>query len=223
MSTHPGPFSALVTLPVPPDADGVARVLCLERAALDAFAGEVTTVPAFNRLLIEGRSRTWDPERIERRVEDLARACLEGPAPPSDTAVVTLPACYDEEVAPDLASVAEAAGLAASDVASRHSGRTYAVLATGFAPGFAYLGDLDPELARPRRTTPRPRVPAGSIGIADRRTGVYPSEGPGGWHLIGRVPAALFRDAAERLGRFEPGGRVEFRPITRRDYEAEAT
>ena len=223
MITFPGPASALVTLPVAPDRDGIARVLSLERIARESLAGLRATIPAFNRLLVEGTPSRWDPDEIRNTLEAGARAAL-GAAPDTPVEVagtVALPVCYDLDLAPDLEQVAGLAGLSADDVARLHSATTYLVLATGFAPGFAYLGDVDARIATPRRPSPRARVPRGAVGIADRRTGVYPAEGPGGWRLVGRVPSALFEDAAERIARFTPGGTVRFRPIGRKDYEAE--
>ncbi len=222
MIAFPGPASALVTLPVPPDRDGVARILSLERFARDNMPGLRATVPAFNRLLVEGSPASWDPERIERVLAAGAGTCLREDVPdrsPDDT--VSLPVCYEPELAPDLERLAADAGMTVEEAARLHSGTAYTVLATGFAPGFAYLGDVDARLAAPRRPTPRRRIAAGSVGIADRRTGVYPTAGPGGWQLVGRVPAALFEDAAERIARFTPGASVCFRPIARKDYEAE--
>lgn len=223
MITFPGPASALVTLPVAPDRDGIARVLSLERFARESLAGVRATIPAFNRLLVEGTPSRWDPDEIRNALEAGSRAALRAApeTPVAAAGTVTLPVCYDLDLAPDLEEVAALAGLSADDVARLHSATTYLVLATGFAPGFAYLGDVDARIATPRRPSPRARVPRGAVGIADRRTGVYPAEGPGGWRLVGRVPSALFEDAAERIARFTPGGTVRFRPVGRKDYEAE--
>ncbi len=221
MVTFPGPASALVTLPVAPDRDGIARVLSLERFAQENLPGVRATIPAFNRLLVEGAPSRWDPAEIASRLEGAARNALQAATKTPKTATVSLPVCYDLDLAPDLEELATRARLTAREVARLHSAPTYLVLATGFAPGFAYLGDVNARIAMPRRPSPRARVPQGAVGIADRRTGVYPTEGPGGWQLVGRVPPALFEDAAERIARFTPGGPVEFRPIGRKDYEAE--
>ena len=221
MVTFPGPASALVTLPVAPDRDGIARVLSLERFAQENLPGVRATIPAFNRLLVEGAPSRWDPAEIASRLEGAARNALQAATKTPKTATVSLPVCYDLDLAPDLEELATTARLTAREVARLHSAPTYLVLATGFAPGFAYLGDVDARIAMPRRPSPRARVPQGAVGIADRRTGVYPTEGPGGWQLVGRVSPALFEDAAERIARFTPGGPVEFRRIGRKDYEAE--
>ena len=221
MITFPGPVSALVTLPVSADRDGIARVLGLERLARDALPDVRITIPAFNRLLIEGSPHGWDPVDVEAKLSPVAKQCVRK-VPGIDVGdPVSLPVCYDPELAPDLEDLSASTGLGTAEVARLHSSTTYVVLATGFAPGFAYLGDVDPRIAVPRLPTPRRRVEAGSVGIADRRTGVYPAAGPGGWRLIGRVPAALFEDPTERIARFRAGGRVEFRPIDRGSYEAQ--
>ena len=196
-------------------------MLGLERFAQESLPGVRATIPAFNRLLVEGTPSRWDPAEITSRLEAGTRAALRDAPRTPRVATVSLPVCYDHDLAPDLEQVAAKAELSPREVARLHSTTTYLVLATGFAPGFAYLGDVDARIATPRRPSPRARVPAGAVGIADRRTGVYPTEGPGGWRLVGRVPTALFEDAAKRIARFTPGGPVEFRPIGRKDYEAE--
>lgn len=115
-----------------------------------------------------------------------------------------LHATYDGE---DLAAVAQHTRLSIAEVIERHAARSYTVDTIGFRPGFAYLVGLDPALVLPRRATPRPRVPAGSLAIADAFTAVYPGESPGGWHLIGRVAEPMFGPAGARL---ELGDRVRF-------------
>lgn len=220
MITFPSPVSALVTLPVPADRDGIARAVGLERVAREVLPDVRATIPAFNRLLIEGSPDVWDPEEVEVLLSAAAKECMMK-APEIETGdPVSLPVCYDPELAPDLEDVAASSGLGVAEVARLHSSATYTVLATGFAPGFAYLGDLDGRIAMPRLATPRPRVEAGSVGIADRRTGIYPAAGPGGWRLVGRVPEPFFSDPTERISRFRAGGTVEFRMIGREAYEA---
>lgn len=118
---------------------------------------------------------------------------------------------YDGE---DLRAVAERTGLSVAEVVARHSAPWYEVGLVGFAPGFAYLGPLNPSLVLPRRAEPRPRVPAGAVAIGGAHTGVYPFATPGGWHLIGRTDAVLFdpRRAAPALLRV--GDRVRFEPVS---------
>lgn len=222
MIQHPGPWSALVTLPLPPTGEAVRRVLHLEQMVRN-WEPALETLPAFNRLLVTGKPSDWDPVAVSLKLDQLMARAISGPSPAIEpVAGITLPACYHAEVAPDLQEVAALAGVSTDEVIRLHREGSYTVLATGFAPGFAYLGDVASAIAVPRKKSPRQSVPTGSIGLADRRTGVYPSASPGGWQLIGRVPPSLFADANERLTRFSPGQSVSFRAISLRDFEREA-
>ena len=125
--------------------------------------------------------------------------------------LLRLPVLYDGE---DLAELAQRAGLPAQELARRHAAGRYRVAFVGFAPGFAYLSGLPGELASPRRTSPRPRVPAGSVAIGGAWTGIYPSASPGGWNLLGRTSAVLFDAAADPPSLLAPGDRVEFEAVT---------
>jgi len=113
---------------------------------------------------------------------------------------------------PDLEEVAALHDLRPADVVELHAGATYHVLFLGFAPGFAYLGGLPAPLVTPRKATPRPRVPAGSVGIAGEQTGVYPLAMPGGWQLIGRTEARLWDHARPSPALLRPGDLVRFVP-----------
>jgi KipI family sensor histidine kinase inhibitor len=124
--------------------------------------------------------------------------------------VVEIPARYD---GPDLADVAAAAGVSAGEVVRRHSAVTYEASFTGFAPGFAYLTGLDPALRMTRRSSPRPRVPAGSVAIADAYSAVYPRASPGGWHLLGSTDVVIFDASRDPAALIAPGTRVRFVPL----------
>lgn len=130
--------------------------------------------------------------------------------PPLEIAV-----CYGGDDGPDLGDVAELTGLSPADVVERHASATYRVLFLGFAPGFAYLGPVPPELVVPRRSTPRVRVPAGSVAIAGPHTAVYPAESPGGWRLIGRTSHRLWDPRRDPPAVLEPGALVRFVPEPR--------
>ena len=129
-----------------------------------------------------------------------------------DERTVEIPVRYGGRDGPDLEDVAHVHGLSSADVAELHAGAAYRVLFLGFAPGFAYLGGLPPNLVTPRKATPRPRVPAGSVGIAGEQTGVYPRSMPGGWQLIGRTETRLWDPWRPSPALLEPGDRVRFVP-----------
>jgi KipI family sensor histidine kinase inhibitor len=113
----------------------------------------------------------------------------------------------------DLGAVAASTGLSVEDVIARHSGRTYTVDLLGFVPGFAYLSELDASLQLPRRAQPRPRVAAGSVGIAAAQTAVYPLDTPGGWHIIGSTETVMFDPARDQPALFAPGDTVRFERV----------
>lgn len=130
---------------------------------------------------------------------------------------VDLPVCY--ELGCDLETVARKTQLNTDDVIKRHLAIDYRVYAIGFAPGFAYLGDLDPLLVLPRRETPRQQVAAGSLAIAEQQTAIYPAPSPGGWHIIGRCPTRLFDPAQTPPMPFNIGDRIRFHAISRQEYQ----
>jgi inhibitor of KinA len=132
--------------------------------------------------------------------------------------VIELPVCYETEFALDLEEVAKKAELSPEEVTHRHVSGEYRVLMMGFAPGHAYMGGLDPELAVPRRASPRAIVPAGAVAIANEQTVVYPYAISGGWNVIGRTPMTLFDATRARPSLLWPGDRVRFRAITREKF-----
>ena len=135
--------------------------------------------------------------------------------------IIDIPVCYGGEFGPDLEEVADHHQLSTEEVITKHSNGDYLVYMIGFAPGFPYIGGMSPEIATPRRKSPRLKIPAGSVGIAGEQTGVYPIETPGGWQLIGRTPIKLFQpDHAESPSLLKAGDRIRFTPISLEEYKA---
>lgn len=131
---------------------------------------------------------------------------------------IEVPVCYETEFAPDLSEIAQRLHLSEDEVIRRHSQGRYRVLMMGFVPGHPYLGGLDPTLLVPRRTSPRPQVPAGSIAIANLQSVIYPFATPGGWNLIGRTPLVLFDAQRDSPCLFAPRDLVRFVPITSKEF-----
>lgn len=177
-----------------------ARATLIE-AALD---GVEEIVPGARTLLVVASAGALEAARSL-----LASADLDHP-PAGDGREVVLDVQYSGE---DLSLVAEDAGLSVDEAIALHTSAVYTVAFTGFAPGFGYLAGLPAELQQPRLSSPRTRVPAGSVAIADEYTGVYPRESPGGWRLIGYTEATLFDPVAEQPALFTPGLRVRFRSV----------
>jgi KipI family sensor histidine kinase inhibitor len=163
--------------------------------------GVVDIVPAARTVLVHHTG--GDTSAIAAALQDVrATAPVGGEA-------VELSVDYDGK---DLATVATLCGLTVSDVVALHAGATYTVAFCGFMPGFAYLIGLDPRLQLPRRSSPRPRVPAGSVAIASEFSAVYPSASPGGWHLLGHTDAVLWDEQRLCPALLEPGTNVRFLP-----------
>lgn len=134
--------------------------------------------------------------------------------------VVEVPVCYDPVLGLDLDEISAHARVARQDIVALHANSPHIVLMVGFSPGQPYIGGLDPKLAVPRRATPRTRVPAGSVAIANAQTCVYSFETPGGWNIVGRTPLRAFDPARDPPSLFSPGDRVRFIAISRREYES---
>ena len=214
-----GDHAVLITL-----GDGISEAInrsvreASARIAAARIAGVTDIVPAFASVAVHydpGPGRMQSEIVTELRMVLASQAPWDLPAP----RLVQIPVCYGGELGPDLEELAAAHDLTPSDVISLHSGAEYLVYMVGFMPGFAYLGGLPPELATPRRSSPRTNVPAGAVGIGGQQTGIYPLESPGGWNLIGRTPVAMFDIRREDPTLLASGDRVRFCQISRRDYD----
>jgi len=173
----------------------------------------VELVPTYRSLLVSYDPMVSKHDEITDQLTaiiDRLEAAVESA---SDVRIIDLPVVYGGEDGPDLDSVAENAGLTTQQVIDIHSGVDYRVYMIGFAPGFPYLGGLDERIATPRLKTPRISVPAGSVGIAESQTGVYPNASPGGWQLIGRTAAKLFDVTSDSPSLITPGSKVRFVPV----------
>ncbi len=131
---------------------------------------------------------------------------------------VQLPCYYHADTGPDLARLAAIHQLSCEEIIRLHQQQRYLVYCIGFAPGFAYLGFVDPRLATPRLAKPRARVPMGAVGIADQQTAVYPAASPGGWNIIGNCPQPLFNPTASPMMPFAVGDSIEFVAISKQEF-----
>ena len=143
--------------------------------------------------------------------------------PSRGTTTIEVPVCYEDEFAFDLEEVARHAALSQDEIVRRHAEANYRVSCVGFTPGFPYLSGLPPELATPRRASPRKEIPAGAVAIGGTQTGVYPRKSPGGWNVIGRTPLRLFDVERDPPALFKAGDRVLFRKISRHEFDAFST
>ncbi len=214
-----GDTALLIDLGDTPDALTAAKVLQLGRALESALLpGVLAVVPAFTTIGVHYDGSLSGREEL---IEAWIRAIAPGPGrDAADVRTIEIPVCYGNEFGPDLAEVAQACGITPEEVAALHAGAQYDVRVIGFAPGFPYLAGLPKALQRPRRPTPRVRVSAGSVAIAGTRTGIYPLESPGGWHVIGRTPLALFTPMEDPPVLLRRGDRIRFQPITPAQFDS---
>jgi allophanate hydrolase len=168
-------------------------------------------IPGIDSVVVQFDGTRQDGEKVRRVLEALMAEGIE-PLPVSGD-LVEIPVVYGGEQGPDLEELAAATGLSREEIIALHTGREYRVDMVGFTPGFAFIGGLDERLRVPRRTEPRQYVPAGSVGIADGRTGLYAMASPGGWTLIGRTELPLFDPAVDPPFLLQPGTRVHFRAV----------
>ncbi len=196
----------------------------------EPVTGIIEYVPSYTTLAVYYDMEAWADHRqpsippyeaicmyLERRLSDAFQSSSDSQR--LQQSITRIPVCYGGEYGPDLDVVASYHGISAADVIQIHSGALYTIYALGFAPGFPYLGGMPESIAVPRRDTPRLHIPAGSVGIAGKQTGIYPLDTPGGWQLIGRTPLRLFRPEQHPPVLLESGGQVQFYPITSAKYE----
>jgi len=176
---------------------GVLEVVPTFRTVTVYFDPLATAVDVLRRTLLA------DAERVHETVPDVG----------INRRTHQVPVRYGGEEGPDLRAVAEWAGLSEDEVIGRHAGREYHVFMLGFMPGFAYLGIVDDAIAAPRLTNPRVQVPAGSVALAGRQTGIYPADTPGGWRILGRTSLSVFDIARDEPFLFAPGDNVRFVPV----------
>ena len=187
--------------------------------ALKIRLGEdlIDLIPSYHSLLV-----IYDPlkigfQKIEQEIRDtIGQWTSNNQSQQSRT--VELPVYYSPESGPDLQRIADHSGLSIDQVIELHQQTEYTVYTMGFAPGFAYLGEVDERIAMPRLATPRHNVPQGAVAIADRQTAIYPSQSPGGWNLVGLCPIRLFNAEKQPHTPMQVGDKIRFISIDRDEF-----
>jgi inhibitor of KinA len=213
-----GDAAWLIELPERIDAAVNSRAIRIAREVERSGVRGTDVVVGYRSVMVYVDPLADDAASIERRLQEIAAATEAGDAAPGP--LVEVPVCYDEPHGPDLADVAAFGKCSIDEVIERHLALEYRVFVVGFVPGFAYMASVDPKIAAPRRSSPRLRVPAGSVAVAAGQTGVYPAETPGGWSLIGRCPVRPYDPDRPEPFLFHPGDRVRFHRITEHEYRA---
>lgn len=174
-------------------------------------------VAGIDSVVVQFDAMKLDADEARRKIRTILKA------PPRATKLsdelLEVPVCYGGEYGPDLESLCTRLNLSVDELVRLHSEREYRVDMLGFTPGFAYIGGLDDELNVPRLKQPRQHVAAGSVGIADGRTGIYSLPGPGGWPIIGRTPLSLFDPSSAHPFLLQAGSRIRFRAVDYAEYD----
>lgn len=185
-------------------------------AKQDLPDGVIEIIPAYRSIMIVYDPSVTTPRILQDTFISLEKKLTDIEIPPPTT--IEIPVCYGGKFGPDIQVVAKSNNILVSDVIRLHSKPDYIVYMIGFAPGFPYLGGLPETLHTPRLKTPRTNVPQGSVGIANKQTGIYPAESPGGWQLIGRTPLKLFDPTRSNPILYQAGDRIRFISISEDEY-----
>lgn len=178
--------------------------------------GIIEVIPTYRSALV-----TYEPLVISyKQLCDIVSVKMKqtGSGQGESKKIVEIPVCYGGKYGPDLAFVAEHAGLTEKEVIELHSSKDYLIYMLGFQPGFPYLGGLDPRLFTPRLPAPRPMIPAGSVGIGGEQTGLYPVASPAGWQILGTTPAKCYNPQKSPSIAYEAGDKIRFVPITEEEF-----
>jgi KipI family sensor histidine kinase inhibitor len=196
-----------------------SKVTALNEAIQKAkIQGVEELVPTYRSLLVRYNPLKTTYEQLVFQIKDVEKTLKELTAKVEGRRII-IPVVYGGEYGPDLAYVAKYHKLSEKQVVKLHSETEYRVYMIGFVAGFPYLGEVPDEIVTPRLETPRVKVPAGSVGIAEKQTGIYPCEAPGGWQIIGKTPLTLFNPQQQPPALLKPGDNVKFKPISEREFK----
>jgi inhibitor of KinA len=190
----------------------------LVRIEQENIDGIVDFIPSYNELMVGYDPSIIGYQKLLAKIQSFESNIdsIELPVP----SIIHIPVFYGGDFGPDLREVANHNGISEDEVILIHTSSNYLVYMLGFTPGFCYLGGMNQRIATPRKQTPRLKTPAGAVGIADKQTGIYPIESPGGWQLIGQTPLKLFNPTENPEFLISVGDYVKFKPINKTEYDA---
>lgn len=183
----------------------------------EKIPGVIEWIPTYTALSIYYDPFLISYDLLQDRMKSLYEKLSQVDLPPAE--MIEIPVFYGGKYGSDLEFVAEHNRLTTQEVINLHTDTEYLIYMMGFSPGFPYLGGMSEEIAAPRLATPRAKIPAGSVGIAGSQTGVYPTESPGGWRIIGRTPLKLYNPNSNSPILLRTGNYIRFLSITEVEYE----
>jgi KipI family sensor histidine kinase inhibitor len=183
----------------------------------EAIEGIIETVPTYRSLLVIYNPLTLPLDQLKKRLQKIEEGLQETPFP--EPKLTRIPAVYGGAYGPDMEGVAKHCGISTEEVIRLHTSKPYFIYMIGFMPGYPYMGELPEALIMPRLKTPRLLVPKGSVAIAQKQTGIYSMESPGGWQVIGRTPVELFDPEKTPPALLQMGDLVQFYSISEEEYK----
>jgi KipI family sensor histidine kinase inhibitor len=211
--------AVILNLKEVPSAQSIGRLKAIKEQIVHCLGDTlVCAIPSYESILITFDAMTTHHKAVISCIQARLNEWQVTSHLQDTGKIIRLPVYYDDTVGPDLERIATHHNTRIEDVVTRHCMNIYTIFAIGFAPGFAYLGHVDDEIAMPRHKTPRKKVAKGSVGIADHQTAIYPSDSPGGWNIIGRCPSDLFNLTKDQPLPFQVGDRIQFMPITQSEF-----
>jgi len=183
----------------------------------DIREGIVEVVPTYRSLLITYNPLLLPVEDLKKRLKRIEEGLQQAPLP--EPKLTRIPAVYGGHYGPDLEEVARYHQISPEKVIQLHCSKPYLIYMIGFMPGYPYMGELPEELVTPRLKTPRLVVPKGSVAIAQRQTGIYSMESPGGWQILGRTPVELFDPGRDPPALLKIGDLVQFYEISEKEFK----
>jgi len=198
-----------------------AEQLIRQAMQVDLSNDIVDLIPSYASILVVFNLLHTDHHQVRNKLRAILRRLDDNVVIDGDVAqstIIELPVYYSKESGPDLTVIAQRNKLSVEQVIEIHQAKDYNVYAIGFAPGFAYLGEVDERIASPRLSTPRNKVPKGAVAIADKQTAVYPNTSPGGWNIVGLCPVDMFDVTATPIMPIKVGDKVRFKSIDKSTF-----
>jgi KipI family sensor histidine kinase inhibitor len=201
---------------ISPEVNEKVRRMALAIQA-ESIEGMIETVPTYRSLLVLYNPLILPADELKKRLIRLEEELKQTSFP--DPKLTKIPVLYGGAYGPDLEGVARHHQISPEEVVRLHCSKPYFIYMIGFMPGFPYMGELPDTLITPRLKTPRLSVPAGSVAIAQKQTGIYPMESPGGWQIMGRTPIKLFDPEKDPPALLQMGDLVQFYPISEKEFQ----
>lgn len=183
--------------------------------SIKKIEGIIDVIPSYTTLYIQYDIFHYDFDTLVGLVNTLH---YDKEQAKTTSKLITIPVYYGVEVGLDLERISKAKNISIENIIQQHTKDIYTVYAIGFAPGFAYLGEVHTSIAMSRLETPRKMVPKGAVGIADTQTAVYPQNSPGGWNIIGKTPFEMFDKKLPELCPVNMGDTIQFKAINKEEF-----